>query len=190
MLLNLEEYSVGEAPHSRTAKATVNHRELQRMLRYCLNRGLDRQRETLPKLRADVVIPCTRVQQVLIRLWCPDDRKWSRFLKKARPDLLPRDYIGRAFLMPGDAVIELRPLRIRQRCRVRFQALPDRIQQFGLLRGGQAIDLASQIVHTLITLARFLRSGKQLMRARCAMPDPINTQKLFWRAGRLARKVS
>src|SRR5271165_5758813 len=86
----------------------------------------------------------------------------SRFLKQARPDLLPRDDIGRVLLMPGDAVIKLRPLRIRQRCRVRFQALPDRIQQFRLLRSGQTIDLASQIVHTPTTLARFLRSGKSM----------------------------
>ncbi len=88
----------------------------------------------------------------------------SRFLKKARPDLLPRDDIGRVLLMPSDAVLKLRPLRIRQRCRVRFQALPDRIQQFCLLGWGQAIDLASQIVHTFINLARFLRGGKHLMR--------------------------
>jgi len=72
----------------------------------------------------------------------------SRFLKQARPDLLPRDDIGRVLLMPSDSVIKLRPLRIRQRYRVCFQALPDRIQQFCLLRSGQAIDLASQIVHT------------------------------------------
>ncbi len=84
----------------------------------------------------------------------------SRFLKQARPDLLPRDDVGRVFLMPTDSVIKLRPLRIRQRYRVRFQALPDRIQQFRLLRSGQAIDLASQIVHTLPTLTRFVRSGK------------------------------
>jgi len=62
--------------------------------------------------------------------------------------------------MPSDAVIKLRSLRIRQRSRIRFQALPDRIQQFCLLRRGQAIDLASQIVHTPSTLARFLRSCK------------------------------
>jgi hypothetical protein len=48
MLLNLEEYSVGKAPHSRTATAPVDDRELQRMFRYCLNRGLDRKRETIP----------------------------------------------------------------------------------------------------------------------------------------------
>ena len=60
----------------------------------------------------------------------------SRFLKQARPDLLPRDDIGRVLLMPSDAVIKLRPLRIRQRYRVRLQALPDRIQQFRLLRSG------------------------------------------------------
>jgi hypothetical protein len=62
--------------------------------------------------------------------------------------------------MPSDSVTKLRPLRIGQRYRFRFQALPDRIQQFGLLRRGQAIDLASQIVPTPTTVARFLRSGK------------------------------
>jgi hypothetical protein len=38
----------------------------------------------------------------------------SRFLKQARPDLLPRNDIGGVLLMPNDAVIKLRPLRIRQ----------------------------------------------------------------------------
>src|SRR5271168_2621951 len=56
MLLNLEEYSVGKAPHSDTATAPVDDRKLQWMFRHCLNRGLDRQRETLAKLRANVVI--------------------------------------------------------------------------------------------------------------------------------------
>jgi hypothetical protein len=88
----------------------------------------------------------------------------SRFLKQARSDLLPRDDIGRVLLMPSDAVIKLGSLRIRQRYRVRFKAFPDSIQQFRLLRSGQAIDLASQIAHTVITLARFLRYGKHLMR--------------------------
>ena len=65
--------------------------------------------------------------------------------------------------MPGDSEIKLRPLRIGQRECVRFQTLPDGIQQFCLLRGGQAIDLASQIAHTPTTLARFLRGGKRSM---------------------------
>jgi hypothetical protein len=63
--------------------------------------------------------------------------------------------------MPSDAVIKLRPLRIRQRCRVRFQAFPDGIEQFCLLRRRETIDLGLQIAHTLITLARFSYSGKR-----------------------------
>src|SRR5271166_2956637 len=63
----------------------------------------------------------------------------SRFLKQPRPDLRPGQDIGRVLLMPSDAVIELRPLRIRQRCRVRFQAFPDGIEQFCLLRRGEGI---------------------------------------------------
>src|SRR5260370_23047104 len=70
-----------------------------------------------------------------------------RFLKQPRLDLLPRDDTGWVLHMPSNAVIELRPLRIRQRYRVRFQAFPDRVQQFCLLRNGEAIYLASQIAH-------------------------------------------
>jgi len=74
MFLNLEEYSVGKSPHSRTATAPVDSRELQWMLGHGLNRDLDRSRETLPKLETYVVIPCPRFLQILICLWCPDDR--------------------------------------------------------------------------------------------------------------------
>ncbi len=42
----------------------------------------------------------------------PDDREYHG-LKQARPDLLPRNDIDGVLLMPGDAVIKLRPLRIR-----------------------------------------------------------------------------
>jgi hypothetical protein len=80
MLLNLEEYSVGEPPHSRTATAPVGNRELQWMLCDCLNRDLDRPRETLPELRAYFVIPCPRFLQIFIRLWYPDDRECHGFL--------------------------------------------------------------------------------------------------------------
>jgi hypothetical protein len=74
MLLNLEEYSVGKAAHSGTAMTPVDDRELQWMFRNHFNRGFDGQRETLPKFRANVVIPCPRFHQILIRLWYPDDR--------------------------------------------------------------------------------------------------------------------
>ena len=57
--------------------------------------------------------------------------------------------------MPGDAVVKLRALRISQGCRVRFQAFPDRIEQFRLLRRGEAFYLASQVAHMPITLALF-----------------------------------
>jgi hypothetical protein len=61
MFLYLEEYSVGETPHSRTPTPSVDDRELQGMFRDCFNCGLDRQRETLPKLWAYVVIPGPRI---------------------------------------------------------------------------------------------------------------------------------
>jgi hypothetical protein len=61
--------------------------------------------------------------------------------------LLPWNDIGGVLLMPDDAVIEFRPLRIRHRCGVCFQAFPDRIEQFCLLGGREAFYLASQIAH-------------------------------------------
>ncbi len=93
----------------------------------------------------------------------------SRFLKQARPDLFPGDDIGRVLLVASDAVIKLCPLRIRQGSRVRFQAFPDRIQQFCLLRSGETVYPMSQIAHTAITLARFLRSGKHTMRLEISL---------------------
>ncbi len=160
MLLNLEKHTVGKAPHSRTATAPVDHRELQWMFRDCLNRGLDRQRKNAPQAAGECchtmpALPANPHSPLESRL--PGE---SRLLKQACPDLLPRDDIGRVLLMSSDSVIKLRSLRIRQRYCVRFQALPDRIQQFCLLRGGQAIDLASQIAHTPTTLTRFIGSGK------------------------------
>ena len=112
MLLNLEEYSVGEPPHYRTATVPVDNRELQWMVGDCLNRDLDRLRETHPKLRAYVVIPCPRFQQILVRLWYGRPGV-SRFLKQSLLDLFPGNDVGRVLLMPSDAVIELCPLRIR-----------------------------------------------------------------------------
>ena len=80
VLLNLKEYSVGEAPHSRTPAAPVGDRELHWMFRDYLKRRFDCQREPLPKLGANVVIPCPRFQQILVRLILvrfryPDDRQ-------------------------------------------------------------------------------------------------------------------
>jgi hypothetical protein len=57
VLLNLKEYSVREAPHSRTSTAPVDDRKLHWMFRDCLKRRLDCQREPFPELGANVVIP-------------------------------------------------------------------------------------------------------------------------------------
>jgi hypothetical protein len=62
ILLHIEEYSVREAPQSRTATAAVHGRKLQKMLSDRLNRGLNRQGETLTKRWTNVVIPCPRFQ--------------------------------------------------------------------------------------------------------------------------------
>lgn len=67
MFLNVEEYSVRKPPHSCTATTSVDDRELQWVIRDGLNRALDGQRETFPKRRADVVIPCPCFQQIFIR---------------------------------------------------------------------------------------------------------------------------
>jgi hypothetical protein len=62
LLLDLKEYSVGEAPHSCTSTAPADDRELCWMFRDRLNRLLDCQRKPLPKHGANVVIPCPRFQ--------------------------------------------------------------------------------------------------------------------------------
>lgn len=67
MLLHFEEYTVRKTPHSRTTTITVDHGELQWMFRNRLNRGFDGQGEARPKFRANVVVPCPRIEQILIR---------------------------------------------------------------------------------------------------------------------------
>jgi len=57
MFLRLEEYPVGKTPHSRTPPPSVDGGELQGMFRDRFNRGLDGQREPLPKRGAYLVIP-------------------------------------------------------------------------------------------------------------------------------------
>jgi len=82
VLLNLKEYSVGEASHSRTSTAPVDDRKLHWMFRDCLNRRFDCERKPLAKLKANVVIPCPRFQQILVRFRYPDDRQRHSFLDR------------------------------------------------------------------------------------------------------------
>jgi hypothetical protein len=62
--------------------------------------------------------------------------------------------------MPRDAIVELRALCIRQGCGVRFQAFPDCIEEFCLLRRGEAFYLASRVAHMPLTLALFALACK------------------------------
>jgi hypothetical protein len=82
IVLDLEECAIWEAPDSRPPTVPVDDRELHWLFRNCLNRGLDRERESFPKLRADVVIPFPRFLQILIRFWNPDDRECHGFLNR------------------------------------------------------------------------------------------------------------
>ena len=149
LLLKLEENAVRKAPHSGTATVPVDDGELQWMFRDCLNRGFDRVGKTLPKFWTDVVVPRTRFQQILIRLWGPDDRECHGFLNRPALTCSQEMTSERILRMSSDAVIKLRPLRIRQACRVRFQAFPNRVQEFCLLSSGETLYLISQIAHYL-----------------------------------------
>jgi len=75
-----------------------------------LTQSKDRYRE------ADIWGPSASSGQVHLSL--------SRLLKQVGPDLLPGNHVGRILLVPSDALVQLRPLLIRER---------DRIQQFRLL---------------------------------------------------------
>jgi hypothetical protein len=80
VLLNFKEYSVREAPHSRTAAVPVDDGELEGVFCDCLNRRLDCQGEAPAKLRAYVLIPCPRFSEICVRFWYPDDRERHGFL--------------------------------------------------------------------------------------------------------------
>jgi hypothetical protein len=71
--------------------------------------------------------------------------------------------------MPSNAVVKLRPLRVCQRYRIRFQALPDRIQQLCFLRRREAIDLASQML-AAIDLWQLRHGLKRLLRESAFSP--------------------
>lgn len=60
----------------------MDERELQRMFREGFDRGLDRQGETLAKLRANVELPCPCFQQILIGFGYPYDRECHGFLDR------------------------------------------------------------------------------------------------------------
>ena len=85
MLLGLEENAIRKESHAHAATVPVDDRELQRMFSNRLNCGFDCQGETLSQLWADIVVPCVRVQQILIRFWGPDNWEVHNFLKS--PDL-------------------------------------------------------------------------------------------------------
>ena len=88
MLLKLEEYAIRKDDAPRRGGGSGRRRGIAiGRSAIASTGGFDRQSETLPELRADVVIPCPRFQQILIRLWGPDDRECQGFLKQARPDL-------------------------------------------------------------------------------------------------------
>ena len=82
ILLKFKENAVWKTPHSCAATVSVDNGELQWMFRDCLNCGFDRQGETLPKFRADIVVPGSRFQQILIRLWGPDNWEAHGFLNR------------------------------------------------------------------------------------------------------------
>lgn len=82
ILLTLEEYAIGKAPHARTATVSVDDRKLQWMFRNCLYRGLDRQGETFAEFRADIVVPSPSFKQIFICLWGPNNREGHGFLNR------------------------------------------------------------------------------------------------------------
>ncbi len=89
--------------------------ETQRAFPDCLHRCIDSPPRTAQ--RARVALGHTRVA-LFSRLRSPPATRRpaaSRLLKQARFDLLPRDHIGRILLVPCNALIELRPLCVRQR---------------------------------------------------------------------------
>ena len=65
-----------------------------------------------------------------------------RFLNRPALDLLPWGNVGRILLIPGNPIVEFDPLRTRQRRRVGFKALPQRVKQFVFLCCGKGLPIA------------------------------------------------
>jgi len=107
VLLNLEEYSDRGSAALPDGEGCDRQQRIAMASRDCRNRGLDRKCKTFPQFGADVVIPCPRFKQVLVRLPVSRRPGVSRFLREAGPDLFPGDYIGRVLLVTGDTVVKL-----------------------------------------------------------------------------------
>jgi hypothetical protein len=69
LLLHFEKYSVREARNASAPHGPMNNWELLGMCRYCLDGSLDRQRETIPKLRASFFVPGARFFQFFKGFW-------------------------------------------------------------------------------------------------------------------------
>lgn len=92
----------------------------------------------------------------------------SQFLKQARLDLFPGEDIGRALLMPSQAVIQLGALRVRERYRACFQAFPCLIQQVCFLCSRKAVELVAQIAYMSIkNVTRFRPRAREEGRPSC-----------------------
>ena len=84
--------------------------------------------------------------------------------------------------MASDPVIKLGPLGVRQGCGIRFQAFPERVEQFCLLHGGEALYLASQVAHMATTLARFSGSCKHEPLRDGALNPTFRKERETWGA--------
>jgi hypothetical protein len=78
MLLKLENYPVGEAPHSRPSPVTVDDWETQRVFGDCL----DCQRKLLTERRAHIVVPGSRFFHVRVRFRQPYGQQLHGFLNR------------------------------------------------------------------------------------------------------------
>ena len=136
MLLNLKEYSVGETAYSSTTPPAVDDRELQ----WGFLRWLQLPRRSIgQRLRQAVrVYPHTICGHLLSlsSLLASTRPAGSRLFEQPRPNLLPRDHIGRILFMSGNAEIKFCALRLGQRQRIRVQAFPHRVEQFHFFRCG------------------------------------------------------
>lgn len=82
ILLQFEENPVRKAPDSRAAAIPIGDWKLKWMLPDCLNRGFDRQAKRSPSSGRMLSYQGPRIEQVLIRLWCPDDGDSQDFLNR------------------------------------------------------------------------------------------------------------
>jgi hypothetical protein len=135
-----EEKTVRKAFYARAGDFRLQHLEGEGTSRDDLYNGIHRQSKPHAKVRVNAFRPGERFPQVCIRFGYPDDRQRHYFLNRAAALTCSQGMTSSGL---AHAIVQFIALSVRQRQFIRFQALPQRIEQIKLFRRRKVSDFIS-----------------------------------------------